>query len=357
MRKAYLDNIRWSVGVCVVLYHVVYMYNGIGIPGVVGPLTAKQPQFIDLFMYAVYPWLMMILFLVSGVSARLALDRRTAGAFIRARTRRLLVPSTVGLFTFQFLQGIVNMKLSAAFGEMSAVPLPVLLLIVAVSGTGVLWYIQLLWLYSMLLIPVRRLDRDRLWTLGGRATPVMLVLTAIPVWLAAQVLNTPIIVVYRVGLYGFAFFFGYFVLSHDEVITRLKAWFPVLLAAALALCAVFCVTYFGENYADVPVNRSVLFTTYGWIASLAILGGAARYGDRSNAFTAWMGERSFGLYVFHYLGISTCGLLIGQQRTLPAAAVYLLTLAAGFLGGYLLNEVISRVPLLRWTVLGIGKER
>ena len=93
------------------------------------------------------------------------------------------------------------------------------------------------------------------------------------------------------------------------------------------------------------------------VALFAILGGAARYGDRSNAFTAWMGKRSFGLYVFHYLGISTCGLLIGQQRTLPAAAVYLLTLAAGFLGGYLLNEVISRVPLLRWTVLGIGKER
>ena len=34
MRKYYLDNIRWITVVIVVLYHVIYMYNAEGIPGV-----------------------------------------------------------------------------------------------------------------------------------------------------------------------------------------------------------------------------------------------------------------------------------------------------------------------------------
>ena len=66
-----------------------------------------------------------------------------------------------------------------------------------------------------------------------------------------------------------------------------------------------------------------------------------------------MHRRSFGLYVFHYLGISAVGLFIGKPGLLPAPAVYALSLLAGFTGGYLLNGLISRIPVYRWFVLGI----
>ena len=36
MRKSYLDNLRWVTVVLVVIYHVLYMYNGEGIVGTVG---------------------------------------------------------------------------------------------------------------------------------------------------------------------------------------------------------------------------------------------------------------------------------------------------------------------------------
>ena len=83
----------------------------------------------------------------------------------------------------------------------------------------------------------------------------------------------------------------------------------------------------------------------------------ARYGDICNRFTQWMNKRSFGLYVFHYLGISAVGLCIGKPGILPAPAVYLLSLVAGFAGAYLLNAVISRIPGYRWAVLGIKEEK
>mgnify|MGYP002307842419 CR=1 FL=1 len=35
MRKLYIDNIRWITVVLVVLYHVIYMFNGIETFGVI----------------------------------------------------------------------------------------------------------------------------------------------------------------------------------------------------------------------------------------------------------------------------------------------------------------------------------
>nr|MCR4696052.1 acyltransferase family protein [Lachnospiraceae bacterium] len=71
MRRKYLDNIRWTTVVLVVIYHVLYMYNAEGVMGVVGKITNLEVQYYDLFQYIVYPWFMCILFIVSGISSRL----------------------------------------------------------------------------------------------------------------------------------------------------------------------------------------------------------------------------------------------------------------------------------------------
>ena len=357
MRKYYLDNIRWMTVVLVVIYHVIYMYNAEGIPGVVGPITSQRVQYQDLFQYAVYPWFMPLLFIVSGICARYYLERHTDGEFIRSRTTKLLVPSTIGLFAFQFIQGYINMSLSNAFESFGNVPKGILYPVMAVSGIGVLWYIQLLWVLSVLLIIFRKIEKDRFRKLGKRTNIVGLIVMVVPVWAAAQVLNTPIICVYRFGLYGLMFLLGYCVFSHDEVIDVLKRWFLPLLAAAILLGTAFCIVNFGKIYADAPVNRTPLYAAFCWFACLAVLGGMAKYGDVETSFTRWMGRRSFGLYVFHYLGISAVGLWIGRTGILPAGLVYMITLVSGFTSGYVLNTVIAKIPFFRWAVLGISSRK
>ena len=201
---------------------------------------------------------------------------------------------------------------------------------------GAIWFVRVGWVINFAVVP--------------------LVLLAAPVWLAAQVLNTPVIVVYRFGLYGALFFLGYFVFSHDRTAEVLKKNFPAFAATAVLLGVWFCARCFGENFADKPVNRTPLYTSYCWFACLAILGGAARYADFENGLTRWMNRRSYGLYVFHYLGISSVALWIAKPGLASAPAVYALSLAAGFAAGYLFNAVISRAPFFRWAVLGLGKE-
>ena len=357
MRKHYLDNIRWAVVVIVVLYHVIYMYNAEGIVGVLGKITNLKTQYYDIFQYLVYPWMMMLLYMVSGISSRLYLKKHSHREFIAARTRKLLVPSTIGLVAFQFLQGYVNASLSGVMERNPDFPFIAKAVITVLSGIGVLWYIQLLWLFSLALVMIRKIEKDRLWNLGKKAGIPVIIALSVVMFGAGQILNTPIIVVYRFGLYFFSFALGYFVFSHDEVIERLKKFYPFFALVSAALCAAFCAVYFGKNYADNPVYRSPLFLFYGYFACLAIIGGAARFFDFSNRFTLWMGKMSFGLYVFHYLGISSVALFIGKPGLLSAPLVYCLSLIAGFAGGYLLTAVISRIPVYRWAVLGIGKEK
>ena len=356
MRKRYLDNIRWAVVAVVVVYHVFYMYNGEGVLGGLGKITDLDVQYYDLLLYAIYPWLMPVLFLVSGVCTRLALEKMPDREYFKSRTTKLLVPGTVGLFVFQFIQGWISIKLGGGFDTME-VPGAVKYLIMALSGQGVLWYIQLLWVLTALLLLIRKLEKDRLWTRCGHIGIAGIALLALPVWGAAQILNTPVVVVYRFGFYGLVFLLGYFVFSHDETIELLKRYFIPLLLAAVALGIAFCAVYFGQNYADAPVNRTPLFVAYAWFGSLAILGGAAKYADFETTFTRWMGARSFGLYVFHYLGVSAVALFLAKPGLVPPALAYLLSLIAGFAAGYLLNALISRLPFFRWAVLGIKKEK
>ena len=87
-----------------------------------------------------------------------------------------------------------------------------------------------------------------------------------------------------------------------------------------------------------------------------MVAGFAKFFDFSNGLTKWMSKKSFGLYVFHYLGISTVALVFGKTGMLPALLVYILSLVAGFVFGFGLYEIISRIPFFRWAVLGIKKK-
>ncbi|MBQ0064182.1 MAG: acyltransferase [Firmicutes bacterium] len=356
MRKLYLDNIRWMTVVIVVIYHVIYMFNGVQPFGVIGPF---QPvQFQDAFQYLVYPWFMALLFVISGMSTKYYLDNHSTKQFIKDKTRKLLVPSTIGLFVFQWILGYYNMLIGGGWLDMANIPKPVLYLIMSVSGIGVLWYIQLLWIFSMLLIGIRKIEKNRLLN-QGKNTPVwMIVLFMVLVYGFAQILNTPIVTVYRFGIYGFCYFVGYFCFSHDEVMDRLEKYYVYFDVVAIVLGISYTVCYFGENYAIEPVINNVLACFYCWFAILGILTTMKKYGNVQNKFTIWMGKKSWGLYIFHYLPLAVSAYYLHiYAPQMNATLVYLLVALCSFAGAYGLNEIISRIPVLRWCVLGLRGEK
>ncbi len=356
MRKTYLDNIRWITVVLVVIYHVMYMFNGVTEFGVLGPFREHQPQ--DVFQYVVYPWFMLLLFVVSGMSARFELDKITDREFVRKRTRKLLVPSTIGLLVFGWVLGYYNMSIGGAFEQMAAVPKPILFLIMCVSGTGPLWYIQLLWVFSLLLLLIRKVEKDRLWRLCDGAGVVTALLFTVVIYGAAQILNTPIIVVYRFGIYGAGFLIGYFVFSHDAVMERLERCWGLLSGLAVASGVLFVCMFWGQPYPDHVVLDTFVCNLFAWLGTLGVLAFMKKWGGFENRFAGWMKGQSFGLYVFHYLPIAVSAWYLRQYAPeLSPVLVYMIVGVSGFGGAFLLNEIIRRIPILRWCILGIRKEK
>ena len=99
MRRHFLDNARGALVLLVVLYHAVYLLNGVGVISNVA--IAGIPQ-LDALLYGCYPWFMVCLFAIAGASARYALERQSSVtqeslADMVAR----LSPSVVGVASVQ----------------------------------------------------------------------------------------------------------------------------------------------------------------------------------------------------------------------------------------------------------------
>lgn len=348
MRKVYLDNIRWATVLLVVLYHVCYLFNGVGVPG--GIPGAESIAAFDVAACVVYPWFMVLLFVIAGMSARYSLQKRTGRQFIRERAVKLLVPSTLGLFAVHWVTGYLNIKMG---GGLAYIPAALVYPISAISGIGPLWFIQILFLFSCILVLLQWLDRgDRVWKLCGRAGLIPVLLLAVVIWGAAQLLNMPVLTMYRFGIYFAAFLIGYYVLSHEEIQNAIEAVHtPMLVAAAAGACA-YAVYYRGWDYTAPACLQSIVTNVYLWIVVLAVLGNAKKYCNQETAVTKYLSANSFGVYVLHYPVLIVICYILQYHSSFSPGWKYLIAFALGTPADFMLHEVVKGIPVIRFVVLG-----
>ncbi len=353
MRKYFLDNIRWGVVVIVLIYHVFYIFNHIGVLGGIGPLGSSI--YPDIMMYVVYPWFMVLMFLIAGISARYSLTKRTAKEFLGERVKKLLVPSTLGLFVLHWITGFINLKVGGATEQM---PSFMIYPISVMSGIGPLWFIQLLFVFSLLIVLIKKLDKDdKFYNLCKKCNIVIILLFAFLLWGASMILNVPVLTMYRIGIYFTAFLIGYFVFSHDEVLERVEKIRIPMLIFAVAGAIGYTIYYFGQNCCADEVLQSLFTNIYLWIAILAIIGCAKRYLNKTNKFCDYMTKSSFGFYIIHYPVLLIIAYFLYKSTALPTALIYIISLVGEFIFTFLLYEGIKRVPILRFWVLGIKKPK
>ena len=368
MRKHWIDNLRWVTVFLVLFYHVFYFYNNKGVFGGIGGFGEypECKQYQDIVMYILYPWFMPLLFILAGISARYALEKHSAKEWFKARTRKLLVPGTIGLFVFQWMVGYFNTVVAARQGVFDGMPVLAKYAMMAVSGTGPLWFIQVLWLLSLVLLLVRAIDKkDQLWNWCGKANMVVIILLGALFWIGEQTLvKHPrpesldgLWNLYKPVFYLIPFLMGYFVFSHDEVQEKLeKAWIP-LMACAVVAGIVLIVKTFGQDNTSPQYLGSPLNCLYGWLMCLAMMAWFKACFNRTGAFAGYMTQSSFGIYVVHYLVIASLGYMMKIYTLLAPWQMYVILFVAVMLLSPLINEVLKRIPFVRWSVLGIKKEK
>jgi surface polysaccharide O-acyltransferase-like enzyme len=344
----------------VLLYHVIYFYNNKGVFGGIGGF-GDGPQYQDVVMYILYPWFMPLLFLLAGISARYALEKYPAKDWFKARTRKLLVPGTIGLLVFHWMVGYFNTAVAAKSGVFDGMPGIGRYLMWAVSGTGPLWFIQDLWLFSLILLLIRKLDpENRFHEWCGKLGIVWIILLGVLFWAGEQTLirnprpESPdgLLNLYKPVFYLIPFLLGYFVFSHEQVQDRLgRIWIPLLGCAAVAGIAL-TVTTFGQDNTSPQYLASPFNCLYGWLMCLAMIAWFRTRFDRTSAFAGYMTRSSFGIYIVHYLVIASLGYMMKVYTDLPPVAMYIILGVAVFTLSPLIYEIIRRIPVIRWCVLG-----
>ena len=364
MRKHWIDNLRWVTVLLVLLYHVFYFYNNKGVVGGIGGF-GDGPQYQDVVMYILYPWFMPLLFILAGISARYALEKQSPKEWFKSRTRKLLVPSTIGLFFFGVFIGWFNSMTSPAGETLAGLPFIVKFFIWVVSGTGPLWFIQDLWLLSLILLLVRKIDsRGRFMELCSKAGIITVILMGVLFWIGHKtlVMNPDpasidgLLNLYKPIFYLIPFLMGYFVFSHEKVQEKVKrAWMPLMVCAVIA-GVVLVVTTFGQDNSLPVYLTSPLNNIYSWLMCLAMMGWFKNSFDRTGKFAGYMTRSSYGIYIVHYLIIASVGTLLKNCTQMPPLGIYLILIVAVFALSPALYEIIRRIPFLRWCILGEKKK-
>jgi len=355
MRRYYIDNIRVSIVWIVVIYHVIYIFNHVG---VISNINKVGTPILDTFLYFVNPWFMCCLFIVAGISANLCLKRRSVKEFFKERVKRILIPSISGIFLLGWLIGYITSLQVNMFGEnTNQIPLYVQYLIFSFIGIGPLWFVHELFLASIVLIIIRKIDRKNiLLKLGEKVRLPYLLVMVFPVWGSSFLFNTPFVEVYRNGIYIFLFLLGYFIFSHNSIIEQLEKHYVTLCVVAILTGITYVKSYYGVNYTTKECLTSFFTNFYLWIAILAILGFAKAKIDFKNDVTIYLKKISFGIYVFHYPILIVIAYFVITYMQLPMYLNYILILALDICFTLIFQEIVSRIPLLRAILLGIWQK-
>jgi hypothetical protein len=349
-RKHFIDNIRSITVVMVIFYHVFYLFNSAGVISNIG--VTGIPAF-DTLCYFVYPWLMTIMFLVAGISARYALQKRTVKHFLKERAQKLLIPLFGGMFLLGWINGWVIYRYNDIFGG-NSVPVFIKYFVFCFIGMGPLWFNLQLFIVSMVLLVIYKIDKkDRLWAFSGKANIFVLIAIVILFWGSSFLLNTPILTTFRNGIYLFVFFAGYCIFSHDKIIETLaKFRFPLLAAGTiLGVIEVYC--FYGKSFGDDNCLQHPLTNLYSWIMMLAILGCSRKYLDKTNRFLDYVKSRSFFWYLCHYPIMVLMAYTLVTVFKFPFVFNYILLLVSAFGATVLFSEIVRLIPVLRYLLFGM----
>ena len=254
-----------------------------------------------------------------------------------------------------------NTAVAAREGALDGIPGIGRFIMWAFSGTGPLWFIQLLWLLCAALLLIRALDhKDKFWNWCGNAGITTIILLGILFWAGEKTLiRNPrpesldgLLNLYKPLFYLIPFLLGYFVFSHDAVQEKIKgAWIPLLVCAVIS-GAILIVTTYGQNNTSPEYLGSPLNCLYGWLACLAMMGWFQTKFDRTGKFASYMTRSSYGIYIVHYLVIVSLGYMMKMYTELPPWAMYTILAVAVFMLSPLLYETLRRIPFVRCAVFG-----
>jgi len=308
-----------------------------------------------IFIVAISPWFMPLLFVIAGISSAYALNNRTKREYIKERINKLLIPFIVGLLLVVPAQTFFAERFHNEFTG-SYLYQYILFFTSPTDLTGYrggftpahLWFILFLFVISILALPIMAIYKRSNNKIPTEKVPLWLLVTLgiIPL-LMNPILNLGGM---SVGTYFAYFILGYLLLSNDTLIQKLDRFRLPLLFISLALM----VSHVGiwllqlHNVIVFPqIITAIFMFIYGWVAILTILGLGNRYLNFTNLKTNYLSSSAFPVYIFHQSWIITVAYFTLLATDNVSLQMVLILIISIFLT-YATYEIVKRIPYINF---------
>lgn len=352
MRRHFIDNIKSLTVLLVVIYHSIYIFNS---AGVYSNINVKGIPQMDMLLYFVYPWFMSLMFVLAGMCARYSLQKRTKKEFINERIRKLVLPSTFGVFLIGWINGFITSKYVDILGG-TEVPGIIKYLVCCLIGIGPLWFLHELFLASIILLVIRYFDKnDNIYRYCSGLHIIVILMLFFVVWGSSFLFNMPLITVYRNGIYILMLLLGYYIFSNNNIQKRLaKNYVPIILAAII-MGIIYVCYYYGTDYTSQRNLTSFYTNLYLWLMILGIIGFGTVHLEFDNKLMSFLRKRSFGFYVLHYPVMLCSAYIVTTYFNMPMVYVFVVVLLSTIVTTLISYELLKRIPGVRLILFGIKK--
>lgn len=342
-RRHDLDWLRIGAFLILILYHIGMFY----VPWGWHVKSGHAPvQALELPMKLLSPWRIPLLFFISGVALRFALDKGAQLALMRRRIWVLFLPLVFGMYIIcapqAWFELVENGTWDGSFWGFyahyidwpwsSPTDWPII-----TPTWNHLWYVLYLLIFTLVLATISWLSRRRV-----EAVLSPLAVTAL-VMIAAPFVQTAFLFLFyeSVGasqtLYGdwynlctsfCTMAFGFLVSKQELFWTRLHNLRGVMFGTAIILA--ICLAVFHHNETARPVSQltSIFF---GWMMIWAILGWGQVLRDKASPVLEYLSRAIFTYYILHQTIIIWVGVPLSKLGLPLAVEATILIISTGFI--------------------------
>lgn len=343
IRKHYIDNLRNLTILLLFPVHTFMIWNDFGSRFYI---WQGENKILSTLIVLVNPWFMPILFVLAGMSARYALEKRTNKEFLMQRISKLLIPFISGIILLVPFQTLYAKKHFENYeGSFLNNWKYFFTHITDFSGydgaftPGHLWFILFLFLISMISLVLFRYVPYRKAATSVEKLPTAGVLFLfIPVWLMYYLGNFG---GYSIGKNLALYLMGYYVLSNDLVIEKLERdikWLASLcvIGTIVSVTMYYKFSYYGDSWVNF----------IGWISILVLLVAGKKFLNKETGVTRYFNKASYPIYILHQSILVILAYYIVQISNIIFIQVFCICVGS-FLLTVLAYHLVRLIPIVR----------
>ena len=310
----------------------------------------------------VYPWWMALLFSLAGISTKYALKRRSTGEYAKERVMKLLIPFVFGLLIVippqSYIADVFHNGYSGGYFEHYGYFFTHLTDLTGNDGAftpGHLWFILYLFIITMVLLPLTAWysKREKKPDMG-KINFILLIIGGF-IFISLMTLLADI-GGKSLGDFTACFLLGFFILSDDNVLAKLKKYalhLGIAWAVLLLLRLTLGIMYYGHQVSFPVLAWDFSYKMLEWVGILAALGLGARFLNFGGRFTSYFAPAAFPLYYLHQTVLIVVAFFLAKLTT-ETVPFYIITVFGSFVLTVAVYELFRRTPVTRF-MFGIKK--